>query len=415
MTSTSRDLCAEAIRRFQQLSAPLAAKAVEDTAFYRYGRLLSRVDVGFEAGRFADSIATFHRKSIRRGESFPNGMLATATHDHKRGEDVRARLAVLSEISNEWGEYLDRWMEQSALFRFHGGVALSSGDAAILFQMIVGAWPPLLSVKNLEECGAYADRLAAWQQKALREAKLATEWTAPHEAYESAARNFLAAIFTPPPSALLEEIDAFAHRISAAGAVNGLSQVLTKLTSPGVPDLYQGTEFWDLSFVDPDTRRPVDFSARMEALSADADIHHLAIDWQDGRIKQAIIQRTLACRHAFPALFSRGDYLPLAAQGPAADHVIAFARVHGPQAAVTIVTRFATRLLLAGGGISIPRAAWGSTRLQLPEKMGPHFRDALTGAEIVATCDSIPLPLVLRDLPVALLTRSDVQTTDLGA
>jgi (1->4)-alpha-D-glucan 1-alpha-D-glucosylmutase len=406
----SRDLGNGAIRRFRQLSAPLAAKAVEDTAFYRYGRLLSRVDVGFDAGRFADSTATFHQKSLQRHRSFPSGMLATATHDHKRGEDVRARLAVLSELSSEWAGQLDRWMRQTACLRSKSCSGMSTGDVAILFQMIVGAWPPTLSVNDLSECAAYAERLADWQQKALREAKLVTEWTAPNEAYESAARDFLVAIFAGPPSALLGEIEAFAHRISAAGAVNGLSQVLTKLTSPGVPDLYQGTEFWDLSLVDPDNRRPVDFASRMEALSTDTHIDDLAENWRDGRIKQAIIRRSLAFRRASPALFSHGHYLPLAVEGPAADYVIAFARVHRREVAITIVSRFATRLLPTGGGILIPQVAWGGTRLPVPDQIGPRFHDALTRAEIISREDGIPLPLALKNLPVALLTQSGVES-----
>jgi (1->4)-alpha-D-glucan 1-alpha-D-glucosylmutase len=391
----SRNLDDGATRRFRQLSAPLAAKAVEDTAFYRYGRLLSRVDVGFDAGRFAYSTATFHRKSLQRHRTFPSGMLATATHDHKRGEDVRARLAVLSELSSEWAGQLERWMRLTASLRSNSRSAVSAGDVAILFQTIVGAWPPMLSVSDLSECAAYAERLSNWQQKAMREAKLVTEWTVPDDAYESAAREFLAAIFAGPPSALLGEIEAFAHRISAAGAVNGLSQVLTKLTSPGVPDLYQGTEFWDLSLVDPDNRRPVDFAFRMEALSTDTHIHDLAKNWQDGRIKQAIIQRSLAFRRAHPALFSHGHYLPIAVQGPAADHVIAFARVHRREAAITVVTRFATRLLPTGGGILIPQMAWAGTKLSVPDQIGPCFRDALTGAKIMAAENSIPLPLAL--------------------
>jgi (1->4)-alpha-D-glucan 1-alpha-D-glucosylmutase len=405
-----RDLGIGATRRFRQLSAPLAAKAVEDTAFYRYGRLLSRVDVGFDAGRFADSTAIFHQKSLQRHRAFPRGMLATATHDHKRGEDVRARLAVLSELSSEWARQLEHWMRQTASLRSKSGSAVSAGDVAILFQMIVGAWPPTLSVNDLSECAAYAERLANWQQKALREAKLVTEWTVPNEAYESAARDFLVAIFADPPSPLLGEIEAFAHRISAAGAVNALSQVLTKLTSPGIPDIYQGTEFWDLSLVDPDNRRSVDFASRLEALSADSHIQDLAKNWRDGRIKQAIIQRGLAFRRASPALFSHGHYLPLAVEGPAADHVIAFARIHRREAAITVVARFTTRLLPTSGGILIPQAAWERTRLSVPDQIGPRFRDALTGAKIIAAEDGIPLPLALKNLPVALLTDVGVES-----
>jgi (1->4)-alpha-D-glucan 1-alpha-D-glucosylmutase len=398
-------LGAEARRRFRQLSAPLAAKAVEDTAFYRHGRLLSRVDVGFDAGRFFDSVETFHQKSLQRREEFSNGMLATATHDHKRGEDVRARLAVLSEISGEWAQCLDRWMAQTVSLRSQGGITVSSGDTATLFQTIVGAWSPQLSLKDRKGCTAFRERLAAWQQKAVREAKLFTEWSVPNEPYELVAHNLLEAIFASSPSKPpLDEMETFAHRIAAPGAVNGLSQVLAKLTSPGVPDLYQGTEFWDLSLVDPDNRRPVDFGARMEALRTEESIADLARDWQNGRIKQAIIRRSLAFRQTFPALFSRGHYLPLVAVGPASDHIIAFARVDEQEAAITVVTRFATRLLKADSGISIPTAAWENTKLRVPAKIGCRFWDVLASAKVVATDEYIPLPSLLKDLPVALLT-----------
>jgi (1->4)-alpha-D-glucan 1-alpha-D-glucosylmutase len=270
--------------------------------------------------------------------------------------------------------------------------------------MIVGAWSPCLSIKDIEGCAAYGERIAVWQTKAIREAKLVTEWAAPNVTYEMAASNFLAAIFARPPSGLLEEIEAFARRVAPAGAVNGLSQVLAKMTSPGIPDLYQGTEFWDLSLVDPDNRRPVDFRARMEALSSEEKITDLARHWQDGRIKQEIIRRSLAFRHASPALFSRGHYRPLSAEGPARDHIIAFARVVGQEVAVTVVTRFATRLLKPGSGIVIPGAAWENTTLQLPAEIGPRSWDVLCGAELAVTHDPIPVHSLLKDLPVALLT-----------
>src|SRR5262249_277883 len=225
-------------------------------AFYRYGAALSRVDVGFDPARFADTPADFHAKAQARRAQFPSSMLATATHDHKRGEDVRARLAVLSEIPDEWTETLKRWLAQTAPLReaTPGAPAPHSRDIAILFQMIVGAWPPSLTLDDAAGLKEFADRLAGWQQKALREAKLATDWTAPDEAYESAARGFLMRLFTGEAD-LLPDIAHFAHRIGPAGAANGLAQTLLKLTAPGVPDIYQGTEYWDLSLVDPDNRR----------------------------------------------------------------------------------------------------------------------------------------------------------------
>jgi malto-oligosyltrehalose synthase len=398
------DLQAAAMLRFQQLSTSLAAKAVEDTALYRYGRLLSRADVGFDPGHFADSVAEFHQKSARRQERFPNSLLATATHDHKRGEDVRARLAVLSEIAAEWQTQLRRWMTQAASLMRGPGPTPSAGDVAILLQMIVGAWPPGLAADDAAGCAAYCARLAAWQQKALREAKLATDWTAPDEAYESSAHRFLEAIFdSASPNPLLSEIAAFAHRIGPPGAVNGLAQVLLKLTSPGVPDIYQGTEFWDLSLVDPDNRREVDFTARMNALSASADLRDLAETWRDGRIKQAVIASCLALRHGLPRLFTAGEYFPLPLEGPAADRAIVFARRDNDTTAITVAARLATCLLGSADEITIPASAWGDTRFLLPTPGSSSYRNALTGTKLAAPHAFLPLGITLAQLPVALL------------
>jgi malto-oligosyltrehalose synthase len=410
--SASRDLQATAMRRFQQVSAPLAAKAVEDTAFYRYGRLLSRIDVGFDAGRFASGVEEFHQKSIRRAIRLPNSMLATATHDHKRGEDVRARLAVLSEIANEWQVQLDRWMQQTTLLACQPGLRPSAGDVAILLQMIAGAWPPDLDATDAAGRARYCERLGAWQQKALREAKLKTDWMVPNKTYESAARQLLDAIFAGSSATpLLTELAAFAHRIAPAGAVNGLAQVLLKLTSPGVPDIYQGTEFWDLSLVDPDNRGDVDFVARIDALSAAAEIGELARCWRDGRIKQAVIGRSLALRQEFADLFATGEHLPLTVEGPAARHVIAFARRGERATVITIATRLAARLLGSGDEITVSAAAWSDTRFRLPAPGPSSYRNALTGATLAATDGCLPLSIVLAELPVALMVAatSDVR------
>jgi (1->4)-alpha-D-glucan 1-alpha-D-glucosylmutase len=403
-TAAPRELRAEALRRFQQLSAPLAAKAVEDTAFYRYGRLLSRVDVGFDPANFADGIAAFHQQSRLRAERFPYAMLATATHDHKRGEDVRARLAVLSEIPGEWSTKLDQWIEKTTplLELVDGELAPSRGDVAMLFQTIVGAWPPELSAGDSDGCVAFAKRLVGWQQKALREAKLATDWTAPNESYEAAARQFLTGLFATDE--WLAEIAVFAHGIAPAGAINGLAQTLLKLTAPGIPDIYQGTEFWDLSLVDPDNRRPVDFRSRMKAVGATAEIEHLACAWRGGWVKQAIIRLALEVRRTNPMLFSAGDCVPLTIEGHAADHVLAFARQHGNAVAVTVVCRLASRLLSANDTIVIPAPAWGETRLHLAGTIAARtFRDALAGVTLGSETGDIPVSEVLAKLPVALL------------
>jgi malto-oligosyltrehalose synthase len=396
----------EAVRRFQQLSAPLAAKAVEDTAFYRYGRLLSRLDVGFDAARLAISVPEFHEACAARLRQFPDTMLATATHDHKRGEDVRARLAVLSELATEWASKARHWIEASAPLRhrFENGLAPTRADIAILLQTIVGAWPLALGVDDAEGLAEFASRVADWQLKALREAKLATDWVSPDEAYEAAAHGFVTGLFAGEPPGLLADIASFAQRIAPAGAVNGLTQTLLKLTTPGVPDTYQGAEFWDFSLVDPDNRRPVDFDVRREALSRQAPMAELAGDWRSARIKQAVIRSALALRHRRPELFARGDYAPLTVEGPQADHLIAFSRRLGDAFAVVIVCRLPSRLVEAEG-IVVPSDAWNGTCVRLPPQMvNASVRDALTDEECAFAVPEVPVATILNWLPAALLT-----------
>lgn len=303
-----------AIRRFQQLTAPLAAKSVEDTAFYRYGRLLSRNEVGSTPARFARTAEAFHAAQARRAGAFPAGMLATATHDHKRGEDIRARLSVLSGMPGDWDAALRSWLPPAG--------AVDPGDAAMLCQTLVGAWPLDLDPDDPAGIATFAERVGAWQRKALREAKLRTDWTMPDEAYETAAAEYLGRLLGD--AARRREIAAFADRIAPAGAVASLAQTVLRLTVPGVPDTYQGTEFWDFSLVDPDNRRPVDYAARAAALEEASAPADLLPTWRDGRIKQAIIARLLAARRRDPELFRHGDYRPLAL--PDEWGMLAFAR-----------------------------------------------------------------------------------------
>ncbi len=396
----------DAIRRFRQLSAPLAAKSVEDTAFYRYGPLLSRVDVGLDPARFAISVADFHRASILREKTFPNSLLATATHDHKRGEDVRARLAVLSEIPQEWTSKLRGWMDGSGSLA--GADTVSPGDIALLFQMIVGAWPPHLELEDARACQLYGERLSQWQVKALREAKLTTDWTDPNEKYEKAAHDLLIAVFTH--RGLLADIATFARRIAAPGAVNGLVQTVVKATSPGVPDFYQGTEFWDLSLVDPDNRRPVDFASRSAALGHSHDIKTLLQNWRNGRIKQAVIARCLAARRAHEHLFASGEYVPLVPRGPGADHLIAYARRTERDLAVIAAVRRPARLIGNSDTIGIAAQAWTGTHLEFPtgfRTAGAY--NALTGAAFQE--GPLQLDRLLDGLPVAVAVISQNATS----
>src|SRR5437868_12035227 len=350
---------ATALRRFRQLSAPIAAKSVEDTAFYRYGRLLSRNDVGFDIERFSASPADFHHWMLQRHEQYPRGMLATATHDHKRGEDVRARLAVLSELPHEWTVNLSRWIEASASLRRDGRPV--AADIAMLLQMIVGAWPLDLKLEDATGRGAFAGRLSGWQEKALREAKLRSDWSDPDRAYEGSARAFLVGLVGDGKLPdLLAEIFAFTQRIAAAGAVNSLAQLLLKLTAPGVPDLYQGTEDWDFSLVDPDNRRPADFARRQKRLPGPT-VRDALDRWRDGAVKTAIIARSLALRRSLPELFAAGNYEPVIAEGPMADHVIAFVRRHAGDAVLIVVPRLPTLLLAAPDRLTFNLAAWRDT------------------------------------------------------
>jgi malto-oligosyltrehalose synthase len=393
-----------ATTRFQQLSAPLAAKAVEDTAFYRYGVLLSRNEVGADVARFSMSPDAFHASCVTRQQHFPHAMLATATHDHKRGEDVRARLAVLSEMADEWSCAVRRWIELSAPHRRLGdGPMPSGGDEAMLYQMIVGAWPTGLDAADVAGMRDYTERLAAWQLKALREAKLATDWMAPNLEYEDAARSFLYAIMADRDGFVADAADV-AHRIGPAGAVNGLAQTLLKLTVPGVPDFYQGTEFWDQSLVDPDNRRPVDFTRRIDALRANEQPCVLAKHWRNGRVKQAVIHRALALRRARPDVFAHGAYRPLHVAGALASHVVAFLRWHGDAHCLIVVPRLPVRLLDGSDSIMIPADVWKTTVLCLSEALvGQTIRNVITDACIVPRDRSVSLGSILAPFPVALL------------
>jgi malto-oligosyltrehalose synthase len=400
--SHARERQATAMTRFQQLSAPLCAKAVEDTAFYRYGRLISRNDVGFDAGCFACSVDQFHERMQRRRNEFPHAMLATATHDHKRGEDVRARLAVLSEIADEWQTKVGRWLELSRALCAQSSVGRmpSNADLVILFETIVGAWPMTLAIDDRASLAAFGKRIAAWLQKALREAKVHTDWAAPNEAYEHAAARFVGELFDQP-SDLTQEIADFSQRLMIPGVANSLAQLLIKLTAPGVPDIYQGGEFWDLSLVDPDNRAPVDFASRKQALGA-GSLDALAADWRDGRLKQYIVGKVLAARQREPNLFADGDYVPLEITGPRSEHVGAFARVRSGATSISVFSRFPARLF-RGAQLTMSASEWRGTYLIAPESLGGSYSDQFTGEE-VAMNGEIEIARLLARLPIALFT-----------
>jgi (1->4)-alpha-D-glucan 1-alpha-D-glucosylmutase len=407
---------------FSQLTAPVAAKAVEDTACYRYGRLLSRNEVGSDPGEFALSVEQFHAANLERARRFPHAMLATATHDHKRGEDVRARLAVLSEIAHDWSATLRAWSTLNAPQRRTLDASASSLDhdwapgpaaEAMLYQTLVGCWPPQLSPDDEAGVKQLAERVAQWQLKALREAKLRTSWLAPDEAYEHACRDFVFDILAPQRrDGFLRELSALVARISRAGAINSLQQTVLRLASPGVPDLYQGTELWDFSLVDPDNRRPVDFAQRRAWLVETPPSDFLP-DWRSGRVKLGIVQRLLALRAHLPALLSEGAYVPLAVKGKQAAHVVAFARRHGNAWAVIIVTHLALGLLELDEGNDLPlvdAAQWDDTAVKIPSELTSRalFDWMSTAAPKVEDHGVLYLRDVLATMPVAVLVEDGV-------
>lgn len=362
-------------RRMEQLSAPLNAKSVEDTAFYRHGVLLSRNEVGSHPVELALDPQAFHQACQARAAGHQRAMLATATHDHKRGEDLRMRLAVLSAQPAWWAQQVEAFSTmagQLGLAPGHGGP--DAGDALMLWQMLVGAWPLILEPDDAQGLAEFAERMAGWQSKAVREAKLRSTWTEPDERYEAAARALLdAALVQDAGKALRHALHAAAQALAPLGAINGLAQATLRLTTPGVPDLYQGTEGWDLSLVDPDNRRPVDFALRRQWLDDPSPWPALLQQWRSGQCKARLVAQLLQLRASLPELFARGDYKPLRAEGHASAHVLAFRRQHADATLVVAVPR-----LLGSAEIVtplLPAAHWRDDALVLPDGRYQHVPD----------------------------------------
>ncbi|RTZ45625.1 malto-oligosyltrehalose synthase [Candidimonas sp. SYP-B2681] len=398
----------EAIRRFQQLTPPLAAKSLEDTVFYRYGRLISRNEVGSDPSVLAITPETFHNRNLWRASWAPRSMLATATHDHKRGEDVRARLAVLSEIPYLWTAFSQRWM-QWPLPISPAITAAQAGERYMLFQTLVGAWPLDLSVDNSDGMQNYADRIVQWQTKALREAKVSSSWFEPNLPYEEASNDFVYGLL--PGGAcheLARDIAGFVRQIAPAGAVNSLAQTVLRIAIPGVPDFYQGTDFWDFSLVDPDNRRPVDYAARVAALDADESIASLVANWKNGHIKQAVVSRGLELRRDQIDVFALGDYFALPVLGLRSNHVLAFLRTWQDRGVFILVPRLCYAGVSSHHTQGIPLIDplfWGNTGVVLPRRyIGAQLHDALRGTDIRCPSDGLlRMADVFAELPVAVL------------
>lgn len=364
----------EFVARFQQFTGPVMAKGVEDTAFYCFNRLTSLNEVGADPGRDGVTLEEFHAYNAKMQQSHPGTMLTLSTHDTKRSDDVRARLAVLSEIPKEFGQTILRWSRSNA--RYRTGKWPDRGTEWFLYQTMVGAWP------------IDAERLKQYMQKAMREAKLHTSWVANNQEYEDAISRYIDAILSD--SAFIAELDTFVAKIIRAGRLNSLAQTLLKHTSPGVPDLYQGSELWDLSLVDPDNRRPVNYHLRRKLLAEAGSLDAAAVlaREDEGMPKLWLIHRALCLRQSHPEFFDKNaDYTPILAQGSRADHVIAYLRGEN---LLTLVPRW-NRIL---------NGDWGNTTIQLPEG---KWRNLLTGEWIDSGTAAIAT--LLQIFPVVLLMR----------
>ncbi|MEB0046808.1 MULTISPECIES: malto-oligosyltrehalose synthase [unclassified Pseudomonas] len=394
--------------RFQQLTSPAAAKAVEDTAFYRSAVVLSRNDVGFSTEQFSAPVADFHAACTYRLQAFPDNLLTTATHDHKRGEDTRARLAVLSERGAWYAEQVAQWSALAKSLRTDAQIP-SAGDELILYQALLGSWPLNLRSDDLPALEDYAKRLWQWQRKALREAKLQSSWSAPSDAYEQATEAFIQRLLLSPEGAPLRKaLDQAVQSLAAPGALNSLAQTLLRMTVPGIPDLYQGNDFWDFSLVDPDNRRPVDYHSRQQALEAPLHLPELLANWRDGRIKQTLIARTLRRRTEQAELFRRGTYQHLEVIGSQAHRVLAFVRAHAGTRAIVIVPIRSAELLKNSAHPQIDALLWGDTRVKLPFAASDENLKGLFANVTVTKNRELNISDALGNFPVNLF----IQSTD---
>jgi (1->4)-alpha-D-glucan 1-alpha-D-glucosylmutase len=409
------------VMRVQQFTGPVMAKGLEDTAFYRYFPLASLNEVGADLRGFGTPLSVFHAKNRIRLRLWPNAMLAGSTHDTKRGEDVRARINALSEIPVEAGRAFRRWRDVNASSKsVVGGLDVPSANAEyLLYQTLLGTWP--LSVMSAEGREDYTRRIEGYMEKALREAKVRTSWVSPNRPYEEAVRRFIQSLLDPAPdNRFLAEFSDLQVLIAWAGILNSLSQLVLRIASPGVPDVYQGSELWDLSLVDPDNRRPVDFALRrrlmgelVEAERGDrAELtERLMADPRDGAIKLYLTRTALRLRRANRELFARGSYIPLEAIGGHQRHVIAFARRNGTTCAIVLAGRF---FLSLGTRLAQPRGhtVWGDTCLELPQSLGGKaYRDVFTGRQVSLLLQNgkwrLPVADAFSHLAVSLLMNDD--------
>ena len=385
------------VLKFQQCTGPITAKGVEDTAFYVFNRLVALNEVGGEPDAGGSTVDSFHRQNATRLATFPNCLVATSTHDTKRSEDVRARLAALSELPEEWSRDARRWQTMNRKHRreIEGEPAPDANEEYLLYQTLLGAWP--LEGLNDGNRAGFISRIQDYMVKALHEAKVNSSWMEPNAAWDEAVCEFIAAILAPGRNRFPPSVERLAARIAEIGAINSLTQPVLKLTCPGVPDFYQGSELWDFSLVDPDNRRPVDYAIRRQRLDeiANADPRELLEHWHDGRIKMFTIQRLLALRRGMARVFFDGSYTPAAATGTFADRIVTFERRSGNDAVLVIVPRHTAKL-----GFPPLGAAWADTQIVSPTP-ALRWRDVFTDRPHEG--ETLRLAHVFADLPMAVL------------
>lgn len=392
--------------KLQQYSGPVMAKGLEDTAFYLYNRFVALNEVGGEPERFGITAGAFHKANSQRAKRWPGAMLATSTHDTKRGEDTRARLAVLADMPEEWARQVQGW---SRLVRARRGeiernAPPDRNDEYLLYQLLVGSWPvELLENPDPDGLEAYGERIKATLEKSMREGKLHSNWSSPDMAYEEAMQSFARAALDPARAGFLASFLPFAHRVARLGVQNSLIQAVLKLTVPGMPDIYQGCEMWDLSLVDPDNRRPVDYDVRAQALEAlqpalerdpEETLRGLLETWSDGRIKLAVVTMLLQLRSTYPQLFAEGGYEPLTITGEKASQALGFIRGNGEAQVAVLVAPYP--------GLREADPDWKGSSASLPDG---DWRD-LFSAQVVAGGQEVELARLFDLLPVAVLVRS---------
>lgn len=410
----------EFVMKFQQLTGPVMAKGVEDTAFYIYNRLVSLNEVGGRPEQFGTVVETFHGSNAGRLRSWPHSMLATSTHDTKRSEDVRARIQVLSEMPKEWQAALTRWSRLNAYHRvrLNGRAAPDRNDEYLFYQTLLGAWPEdTIETEDLEQ---FRKRILAYMEKVTREAKVHTSWVNPDEAYDRAVRQFVTAALDDHANNLfLRDFSQMQQRVAFYGRLNSLTQTLLKLTSPGVPDFYQGTELWDWSLVDPDNRRPVDYERRRVLLqglkrqlsqagqNVELILEDLLTTPTDGRLKLFLIFTVLNFRRRHVSLFNRGDYLPLSVTGEKISHVCAFARTLEANSIVVVAPRLPVGLTDGQETWPLGNKTWQKTAVEMPSEItGGTFHNLFTGEKLnIDTRHRIPVGEILHSFPLAVLAK----------